>query len=563
MKANSRQNILIIVLVAIVAVYVISNELNSNRSVKEKPPEVLDIPNEAKVTGVNFESYSTKLLVSYSYNGKFGRHASILISPKFNNPEKIIKSDWMTSSRPIRIGQHKDVFYLQNPCNSLDECEASEINIKIVNSKDYFKYRNSGRGIDKLESLFDKDFQTAIKWKVENRNIAKTKSEVKDLDVAIWYIDSNKRGNLSRAKKILDKIIIETPENIQAYVELARYHMKTSWNTVGLKRAEDILNAAHSKDAQYANTFVLRGYVYTHQKKYSLAEADFVKAEELGTDNLWLQANWGELHERQNNDKKALVYYQKAIDHERLKPSPNDRARKAAFRRAKNILHKQKNMTAVDRLLGEKVNQFSKNSCFLSDWADFKLFELGEYDEARELALKGVSGNCENKNHTNRVYADSLLAEWYIKETSGSDGSSSYIKALALDANWSSRLLRFSTSQTFSPILEKLLKEKVDIDEVDSEGYSALAYAAVRNNSKAVTSLIELGSDPNKKINEDYSAFLLSAIYSSKQTIQAFIDSKVHLKTKFDGGIRGSLNIEDILVERGFEDLLNKLSGNI
>lgn len=561
---SSKKNILLVLFILLVAVYVFQNEFKDEKKVKPqvKPMLVLDIENEIEVNEVKKNTFGTSLSASYSYNGELGKVAYALIEPQFDNPNEIVKRNKMHTASSINVGKHNTFFNLKNPCIFLSKCKASEFSIKIISINDYFKFVRSSEGFANIPSLFIKNYKIPLEWAIQPAQVRKETNQVDDLDVAIWFIDSNKRGSLRSAKKILDKIIIAEPENIQAYVELARYHMKTSWGTVGLKRAEDILNAAHSLDENYANILILRGYVYSHQRRYQLAEADFVKAGKLESDNLWLQTNWGGLYELQNNSKKALEYYQLAIDKERIKPSPNDRAKTAAFVSAKNILYKQNEMVAVNELMGKKVIQFSENSCFQSDWADFKLFELGEYTEALELALKGISGNCESKDYANRIYANALIAEWYEKETSGSDGSSSYIKALALDANWTSRLLRFSTSKTFTPILEKLLKEKIDIDEVDSKGYTALAYAAVRHNTPAITSLIKLGSDPNKLLNEEYSAFLLSVMYGGKTTIKAFIMSGKKLKTNFEGGIKGRINAQDILLERGFDDLASLLSGN-
>jgi cytochrome c-type biogenesis protein CcmH/NrfG len=48
--------------------------------------------------------------------------------------------------------------------------------------------------------------------------------------------------------------------------------MKTNWGPEGLNQAEKYLMSALKIDAKHANTKVLLGYVYTHQKRYQEAE---------------------------------------------------------------------------------------------------------------------------------------------------------------------------------------------------------------------------------------------------------------------------------------------------
>ncbi len=551
MELKRRQNILAILLVFVVGIYVAKKELSYNSS-ETIPMVVFDFQNKVTIDSVEFGPFSSKLYVSYSYNGKSGENPKILITPQFDNPNNIVKTDRVITARTIKTGNHKDVFQIVNPCRPSDKCSASEIQLKIVSAADYREFKRVGNNLNEIPHSYSKVFKQPLEW-IARSPTKQEKKKFENIDLVIWYLDSNKRSNFRAAKKILDKIFVERPEDVQAYIELARYHMKISWSEIGLRRAEEALNAAYSLAPGNANVFVLRGYVYTHQKKYELAKKDFQLANELGTDNLWLLANRGELEQLLGNEVKALEYYQSILNKERKGSSPNDRARLAAFMRIQDILMSAGQLEDIDQLLEKKVRQFPDFPCYLTERAQFKLNETGDFKGAIELARSAISSNCQREKFAKEVYADSLVADWYTKTIQGKPAESSYINAVALDANWSKRIYRFAQKEKLRPVLIELLKSKLKVDEVDTRNYTALAYATADSDSIAVRELIKLGSDPNKLISDDYSVFFLSLISSDEATIKAFLNSGIKLDKKFQNGI----TVEQILQERGFGMLVS------
>ena len=550
MANNKRQNILIVLLLLSIGIYVIQKEYSFVDTPQFEQVAVQDFSNELVLDSVEAGQYFSKLFVSYQYNGEFGRHVSVLIRPKIDDPSKIVMSDKVNTARGLKIGKHKDVFQVQRPCRTSDRCTASEVELKIIKSKDYYDYRKLGKEIDDIPFLFQKSFSKKLEWIVRNPTTAEKKKH-ENLDLAIWFLDNGTRSNLKSAKNILDKIFIETPDNVQAHIELARYHMKSSWTELGLKRAEEALNNAYGIDKDNANVFVLRGYVYTHQSKYSLAEKDFVRASELKTDNLWLYANWGEMFQMKEDDSKALEYYKLAIEPIRKNYKSDNRAKLAAFTRTQGILVSQKKFKEVDKLLEEKVKQFSGEPCYLAEWAEFKLGESGNFSEALRLARKAISSDCNRDNYAKQVYADALITDWFIKSTESENGDSSLVSGVAIDPNWPRRIYRFASKERLNPILMKLLRTKVEIDELDTRSYTALAYAVTVNDSRSVRKLIKLGANPNKQIEGGYSVFFLSLITSNEETIKAFLDSGVKLDRNFKNGI----TVEQLLQQRGMDIL--------
>jgi tetratricopeptide (TPR) repeat protein len=552
MATNKRQNILLVGLLLVIITYVIHKEFSLDSFPQVDQVAIQDYPNELILESVEAGKYMSKLFVTYQYNGEFGRNVSVLISPKFDDPSKIVNSDKVHTVRSLKIGKHKDIFQVQSPCRSIDKCAASEVELKIIKSKNYFESKRLGNEINSIPYLYQKSFQKKLEWIVRTQTITE-KKKFEDLDLAIWYLDNGSRGYLKSAKKILDKIFVEDPRNVQAYIELARYHMKSSWTELGLKRAEEALNAAYEIDNNYANVFVLRGYVYAHQGKYELAEQDFLLAEKLNTENLWLLANWGEMFQLKGDENSALEYYQLAIEAGMKRNISNNRAKLSAFTRSQDIYLSHGKLDIVDKLIEEKVKQFPKEACYLAEWAELKLMEIGDFEKAQLLARKAISSECQRNKYAKQVYADALVANWYLKSIEGEVENSSFANAVALDANWPKRIYRFARKEKLNQVLLKLLESKVNIDDVDTRGYTALAYAAIDNEAKVVRKLIELGANPNLEIENGYSVFLLSLITSNEETIKAFLDSGAKLNKKFGNNV----TVEQLLKERGFDILVS------
>ncbi|TQV77171.1 hypothetical protein FLL45_04280 [Aliikangiella marina] len=534
------------------------------RNLPEEPSVVLDVNNHFDIYKVNSKKFHTTLQSSYSYNGVNGREVGVLFIPEFNNPEDIVKSDFMTLFSRIKPGNHKDAYFYTSPCYQMTDCNASKIEVKFVTVKDYEYYKNNGLSFDEIPSFYERTIDISISWQASEKNndtlIQEQTKEVDELKLAIWLLDSGKRGHLSQAKRALDRVILKDPDNNQAYVELARYHMKSTGGVLGFKRAEELLNAVLIKDENFANALVLRGYVHTHLGNIEKAMLDFRKAESQGTDNLWLETNWGQLHEIQKNIDKAEEYYNKAIRAERKSPFSNDRAKLAAYSYLTAIYKTQGHVEKVRELMEFKVKQFPKNGCFVSQLANFTLVEYLDIQKVKALAEQAMKLKCEeDPRSAKRVLADSLVVEWYLRERENKNGANLLIQAIGLDAEWPARIYRFASSKKLEPVLKKILNERAGINDTDAEGYTALAYAVIMNNHEVIPALIKHGANPNKTVNNGFSIFLQCLISSDKNTISAIIDSSKELETEFIG----IGTAEDILKKRGFDSLIPKLKKQI
>ncbi|WP_444994440.1 hypothetical protein [Aliikangiella sp. IMCC44359] len=567
MNSKKREVVLLAILMLLILSYVLKQygastypEQPTNLSLSEKKEvfSPLEINNEFKIKKIKNEGvYYTKLVISYSYNGSSGKKGLLLIKPNFNNVEDVEDENDEVIEYPLKLGSHRSVINLKNPCGEGNPCEASSIDVEFVNKREYYAKRFNDN-LSSIKSSFNQHINTPIKWALSGYSNNKQPIESR-LNMAIYWLDTGKNSDIRLAKKTLDSILLDDPKNVQAYIEMARYHMKISWGEVGLKRAEEILDSAMQIDNSIANIYVLRGYVYTHQKRYSLAEIDFVKAKQIGTNNLWLYANWGEFYQKQNKLDEALNYYQQVISAKREKRSNNKRPKIAVYHRLENIYMDENKIDELDQLLEKKSIEFSENACNLSYWANVKLYYMGQTQTAHDLAFRGLSLGCDNTKYAKRVYADTLFALWNEKTIDKNIKVDLYNKGIALDLNWASRLYRFATNKYLEPVFQSLIKNKVNINEVDLDGHTVLSYAVLNNNSKVITKLIKMNADPNQKLQGESTVFFLALVSSNIETINAIIDSKVDLVTTFDNGVTADY----LASQRGFHKVATKLRGGV
>ena len=99
-----------------------------------------------------------------------------------------------------------------------------------------------------------------------------------NLNRAVQLIDSESAPQLSEAKAILEQLIAQNAQFDAAYVELARIAMKSNWGPEGLHQAEALLSSALQIKPANVNAKILLGYVYSHQNRFTKAEALFSEA---------------------------------------------------------------------------------------------------------------------------------------------------------------------------------------------------------------------------------------------------------------------------------------------
>lgn len=381
-------------------------------------------------------------------------------------------------------------------------------------------------------------FKKTIDWPSVNPILTEsaTRAELDELyKKALALVNRGDSGALELAKDQLDKLLLADPTYLQAYIQLARYHLRSSWNSEGRKNAERVLLGSLAINPEYANTYVLLGYVYTHQKRYDEAFSAFGKAEKFRTDNRWLYVNWGEAYHKQNKLDEAIAYYTKALQPPRSHDD-NDRAHDMAYQLLIQSLEEKSEFDEADKVYRQRIAVFSENWCHKIRYAEFRLNRFG-FDENNLLALKASLDGCSYTDWSKKVLAKYYYVQWAMLDRAGNDPTAAAIafnqaQALYGDlASLTTSFLKYKQSETLLSALaakgvsfdkvfsrsvlnndfeaaERLLFHGANINAVFQEaGWTTLIMAVMGNNEDAVKFLLNHEADPSIKGKYGYSAY--------------------------------------------------------
>ena len=325
-------------------------------------------------------------------------HAKIVVGSQVDvNVVKIVVSQVMKS----------------NHIKEITSIEYGDTDINKFSDNDiYIKFGNINKSMDKdvLNKLVSSNTDDHQFYNILGLEKPNTKEVIeKKYKLAYRLIDSDGKNNIDRAKGLLDEIIALDPNYPRAYLELARYHMKTSPDFLneGLKKAERSILIAKRMDPELADTRVLLGYVYTYQKRYEEAEKEYILAHKLGTDNLWLHANWGINYEMQGKYQEAIEKYSVVMEANRTFDR-NDRPKTWTKNYIFPLLMREKEYEKADKLYSKYVREFPGKNCALIEQSNLRLFMLDDYQGAIDSHMNATRAGCRKKN-------PSLALAYYVK----------------------------------------------------------------------------------------------------------------------------------------------------
>jgi len=397
--------------------------------------------------------------------------------------------------------------------------------------------------------LAKKVFDYEIDWPVLEKITSLDKYHLeKNLEYAIWANDQNNTQYIREAKIKMEENIILDPAFLDSYLELARSYMKLNWNETGLRQAENVLQRALESNDKFANAHVIMGYVYTHTNRYNLAEAAFKTAEKLGTDNLWLYANWGELMLAQGNEKAALEFYSKATARPR-KLDRNDRPLLASYKSTINILFKQKNWKKVDETYQVLLNNFQDKECVKYEYSRFLLFNKQDYEKAMQVAKDSLHLKCYKPEQIKTLIAAIYLAKWANVPDKNSENAKELKRnAKTLQLDHVKMFYFLAQSNNSKKIIEELEKTGLSINDRNHEEMTALGFAVGENNYEASINLVALGADVNKTVSKDgWSPLMIAVSNQNEKLVKALIDAGADYNHKTKSGI----SIHDLVDQFG------------
>lgn len=381
-------------------------------------------------------------------------------------------------------------------------------------------------------------------------------------DHIVYLNDYNSSESYKKAKRLIDYSLARNPNFVDTYHELARYLMKTQGfgtNSSGVMQAEQVLLTAKEIDPEHANTRVLLGYVYSWQNRFDESLQELEKAKEIGTDNLWLYTNWGEMYERKGEPDKAIYHYKKAIEGPRPKNSYY-RGMLFAYKYLSSLYIDQKMYQEASELNKEASGKFREKECFKAQMQLVDALYLDKYEEVLNDLELNTYKYCKNTYKEIKTVAN--LRMWNYLVSKGEDTAETYYrKATVINPDYVDLLATVARYQ-FSideGVLENLNKNKRGLDITDSDNKSALISTILTNDRNAAERLIKAGANVNNVYTEQkVTALIMAVAYNNLEMVKLLVNNGADVNHKLING----LTALDIARSNNFSEIAEFLSNS-
>lgn len=204
---------------------------------------------------------------------------------------------------------------------------------------------------------------------------------------------------LDEAKAELDRVLRDDPQSANAYRLYARYYLSAgyisgeSYRPESLAAAGKALEQALEIAPDYARAYVLQGYLFRIMGMPEEAKAALNRADRLGTDDPWLQINWGDLLMQESRLDEAAARYKKVLDND-----TNPAARKGARSGLSRYYKRTNRLDDADALYRADIAAEPGNAwlhgnyaVFLLCWRDDADSAIAEAVQARSLMDYGIA----------------------------------------------------------------------------------------------------------------------------------------------------------------------------
>jgi tetratricopeptide (TPR) repeat protein len=316
---------------------------------------------------------------------------------------------------------------------------------------------------------------------------------------AVTLIDEGGGSNLAWARRILERLIQDDPKFAAGYVQLARIALNTNLGSDGFRQAEGLLNSALAIDRDDSNAKILLGFIYAHQGRFAQSEKIYSDLAPSNPANVWFWTDWGEMLALQGKWGGALEKYRTAIG----QPHPerrDDRAQEKAYGALIARLSENRQWEGVEELFERRSKEFSSNGCYRSEFALFELQQRGDAAKAVGLARDAIGTNCSTSDAREVIGA----ANYLLWSQSTEDKRVGFLNEARVYLPMGPRALYFlaSSSQTVAAA-KGLIKGGEDVDQMDTQRQSALAYALNDGDLDAAKRLLELGAAPSRTVGSE------------------------------------------------------------
>ena len=322
---------------------------------------------------------------------------------------------------------------------------------------------------------------------------------------------SGDSAKLLRAKALIDRVLAENPSNVEAMKQSARLTQMAgsigdrtaqvrgrpvkvgSYQPGTLERAEAILRDALKVDPGFAGGYVLLGHVLTEQLRIDDAAAALRKAEELGSDDPWLQLNWAVLHDLLGEHDSAMKRLKAVLD----KGTDNKKALAAAYDLQIEHYRRQGMHELAIAAYREQAKRAPDNAWVRGNLASY-FCTLHRYEEA--IAEARVALRMMNYGAARRVLATCLYGRYgQLMEAGKAEEARPYFEeARGLEPDLQDVMFRLGPDARRRGLVRALLAEKrVPVNARHGDGSTMLLIFVNKNDPGGVSLMLSQGADPN------------------------------------------------------------------
>lgn len=370
----------------------------------------------------------------------------------------------------------------------------------------------------------------------------------------------NKNYRNSRIKPALDMLYSAMkldPEYIPSYIELARYHMRTnrSFNETTPSEASAIARRILEKslliNPDFANTYVLLGYVQAIEHDFIKAAESFDRAEKLGTTNLWLNSNRAHMFNLLGNDDDAIRQLEKSLSATPNK-TDNDRALKFGMDKLAQYYLKYHRIDEALSIYDRQRQEFPNYTVVITRYMRTLLAFTQDYDRVGELLTEATKINCYCLNEL-RAMNELMQASLAVQH--GDSAVHHLIKAESSSENVNKIIINIGQGKQGRELLDPLLNGPLSIEELERV-QPILSQIDYQNDSILLEYLLLHGANPNLPQNKtDYTALMIATLYGSPKSIEILLNYGADPKSEHSQGF----NILDIANSRGNVEIIKMI----
>lgn len=474
-----------------------------------------------------------QLAVDYCY--KPDTHEPVFLTIALDPPEQGDPEEFHSFPWAVSAGQHRAVIELNRPATYLHSFNSHSLQVQIV---------EGNRTIVAVRRDQVIEWPTAAAY--ERQRIFARYSNDELIKRAERLIDDANRSTLETARAYLEKVVLEEPDRVMVYKQFARIAMLQHGNAQGWQEARGHLDTALLIQPDYADGYILRGFVLAHLQLFDEAEADFRKAESLGVQSLWLWNNWARKELLQGNKSRALELYRRTLAGDPPK-GRNMRARTNAFEFVLDKLGSELTVDEVEALHVQRLRELDNQACLYTEYAAFLLRERKDYAKAIEIGHKSLDSGCRTEQARATLGLAYHMGSLEKPELAGRarvflpEGAVLYWELAKLPAG--------------EPLLQR---SRGRLDTPDSNGYTALAYALVNGQVEAARRLMAQGASPAHEIGaQRLPLILLPILHGSPDGVRFLIDQGIdYTRVEYRG-----IPALGYAQQGGNEDIIGLLNG--